>query len=265
MDINISGTVLKALFRSAVFSHNDIGSLIARGSLNESSLDIQNCTFSNILVSDFSIKLYSLHSIAIESSNFEENCANDFIQVEHVINMTVVDSCFHSNVVQNGLIVHLGYGHSSLASFFSFHNNFVINNTATLSDGGILFVIGLQTFFRNCVFQGNVATGNGSALTISGSYLTVISMAIFKENEASLVGAVAGKSIQYFYVYGSNFTANSAENGGALINEHSRKSCCYSKLFSLLIMLEVVVHSPLTRSIRDTFLSIVLFLKEIVL
>ena len=126
VDINISGTVLKALFRSAVFSRIKIGSLIAHGSLNESSLDIQNCTFSNNVVSDFSIKLYSLHSIAIESSNFEENCANDFIQVEHVINMTVVDTCFQSNVVQNGLIVLLGIGHSSLASFFSFHNSFLL-------------------------------------------------------------------------------------------------------------------------------------------
>ena len=218
VDINISGTVLKALFRRAVFSHNDVGSLIAHGSLNESSLDIQNCTFSNNVVSDFSIKLYSLHSIAIESSNFEENCANDFIQVEHVINMTVVDSCFHSNVVQNGLIVHLGCGYSPIASFFSFHNSFVINNTATFSDGGILFVIDLQTFIRNSVFQGNVVTGSGSALTISGSSLTVINMTIFKENEASLGGAVAGKSIRYFYVYRSNFSANSAESGGALLS-----------------------------------------------
>ena len=132
--------------------------------------------------------------------------------------MTVVDSCFHSNVVQNGLIVYLGYGHSSLASFFSFYNSFVINNTATLSDGGILFVIGSQTFIRNCVFQGNVVNGNGSALTISGSSLTVINMTSFKENKASLGGAVRGKSIQYFYVYRSNFSANSADSDGALMN-----------------------------------------------
>ena len=55
---------------------------------------------------------------------------------------------------------------------------------------------GLQTFIRNCVFQGNVVTGNESALTISESSLTVINKITFEENVASLGGAVKGKSIQ---------------------------------------------------------------------
>ena len=259
VDINISGTVLKALFRSAVFSRNDVGSLIAHGSLNESSLDIQNCTFSNNVVSDFSIKLYSLHSIAIESSNFEENWANDFIQVEHVINMTVVDSCFHSNVMQNGLLVHLGIGRSSITSFFSFHNNFVINNTATLSDRGILSVIGLQTFIRNCVFQDNVVTGSGSALTISGSHLTVINMTIFKENKASLGGAVTGKLIQYFYVYGSNFTANSANNGGALMSIEGKDVVIQNSYFNSNTAKghggALLVHSPMLKIVQSHYFN----------
>ena len=219
VDIIIKGIALKAVFRSTVFRNNRIGSLIAHGSLNESStLDIQNCTFSYNAATDFNIQLYSLHSIMIESSYFEENYANNFIQVEYVTNMSVVNTYFQSNVVKNGLILHLGCGHSSITSFFSFDNNFVINNTAILSDGGIVIVIGLQTYIRDCVFQGNVANGNGSALAISESSLTVINMTIFKENEASLGGAVTGKSIQCFYVYGSNFTANSAESGGALMS-----------------------------------------------
>ena len=259
VDINISGTVLKALFRNAVFSRNNVGSLIAHGSLNESRLDIQNCTLSNNVVSDFSIKLYSLHSIAIESSNFEENCANDFIQLENVINMTVVDSCFHSNVVQNGLIVHLGCGYSPLASFFSFHNSFVSNNMATLSDGGILFVIGSQTFIRNCIFQGNVVNGNGNALTISRSSLTVINMTIFKENKASLGGAVAGKSIRYFYVYRSNFTANSAKNGGALMIIEGKaiviQNCNFNSNTAKGHGGALLIHSPMLKIVQSHYFN----------
>ena len=46
VDINITGTVLKAIFKSTTFSHNRIGSLITYGSLNKSYLYIQNCHFS---------------------------------------------------------------------------------------------------------------------------------------------------------------------------------------------------------------------------
>ena len=47
VDISIIGTVLKVILMGTTFSHNRIGSLITRGMLNKSSLDIQNCTFSN--------------------------------------------------------------------------------------------------------------------------------------------------------------------------------------------------------------------------
>ena len=216
VNIEITGTVLKTILRSTTFSHNTVGSFKMHESLNESSLYIQNCTFSNNNVSDFSIYLFSINSIVIQSSSFEDNFANNFIQIESVINMSIVDTCFHSNVVQKGSVLQLT-GHPSIASLLSFDSNIFTNHTAKVSDGGLLSVNCLQTFFRNCVFQGNVVTGSGSTLTISESSLTVVNMTVFEENVASLGGAVKGKSIQKLYVDGCNFTKNIAECGGALI------------------------------------------------
>ena len=218
VDINTTGgTVLKAMFRSTTFSHSRMGSLITRGSLNESSLYIQNCTFSNMVVTDYiaRIQLYSFHSIVIESSSFEEIFANNFIRVESVINMSIFDSCFHSNVVQNGSILHLISSQSNASLFFV--DNIVSNNSAKLSHKGILSINGLQTFIRNCIFQGNSVNGSGSTLTITGNHLTVINVTIFEENVASSEGgAVLGRAIKSFYVYRCNFTNNSADSGGAL-------------------------------------------------
>ena len=180
VSIEITGTVLKTILRSTTFSHNTVGSFRMHESLNESSLYIQNCTFSNNNVSDFNIYLFSINSIVIQSTSFEDNFANNFIQIESVINMSIVDTCFHSNVVQKGSVLQLT-GHPSIASLLSFDSNIFINHTAKVSDGGLLSVNGLQTFFRNCVFQGNVVTGSGSTLTISESSLTVINMTVFEE------------------------------------------------------------------------------------
>ena len=105
VDISIIGTVLKAILMGTTFSHNRIGSLITHGMLNKSSLDIQNCTFSNNVVTDSSIQLFSLHSIVIMFSCFERNFADTIIKVENVINMSISDTFFHSNVVQTGSVV----------------------------------------------------------------------------------------------------------------------------------------------------------------
>ena len=212
-----SNTVLKANIRSTAFNNNRIGSLITHGSLNKSSLSIQDCTFSNNAVTGNSIQLYSLNSIEIASSCFEENVANNLIQVENVMNISIVDSCFHSNVVHNGSLLNLrSTGHSN-ASFYFLGNNDVSNNTAKDSDSGILSVNGFKNYFSNCVFQKNIVNGNGSTLVIIGSSLTIINATNFEENEASLEGgAVRGRSIQHLYIYKCNFTNNFADSGGAL-------------------------------------------------
>ena len=216
VNIEITGTILKTILRSTTFSHNKVGSFKMHKSLNESSLYTQNCTFSNNNVTDFSIYLYSINSIVIQSSSFEDNLADNFIKVEGVINMSIVDTCFHSNVVQKGSVLQLT-GHSLIASLLSFDSNIFINNTANVSDGGVLSINVLQTFFRNCLFQRNVVNGNGSALTISGSLYVAINMTAFEKNVASMGGAVNGKSVQFFYVDRCNFTNNIAESGGAMI------------------------------------------------
>ena len=213
VDINFSGTVLKAIFKGTMFSHNRIGSIISGESLEESVLDINNCTFSNNVVTKFIIHLNSFCTIVIVSSCFEENFANNIIHVENAIIVRIVDTLFFSNVVLNKLIL---YHRSRLseASFF-FFDSIVRNNTAKLSDNGVLSVKGLQTYIRNSVFQKNVAYG--STLTISDSSLTVINLTIFDDNRASLKGgAVLGRAIQYCYVYRCNFSNNSADSGGAL-------------------------------------------------
>ena len=211
VDINFKGKVLKATFKGTTFSHSRLGSLITHGFINESTLSIQNCTFFNNVVADINIQLYSLHSVVIKSSHFEENFAYDFIQVENVINMSITSSYFRSNIVQNGLFLHLG------CAFLIFDNSFIINNTAINSDGVIMLENCLQASFRKCIFQKNVANGNGSTLTISESSLTVINGTTFEENQAlSEGGAVTGRSINDFYIYRCNFTNNLAESGGAL-------------------------------------------------
>ena len=216
-NVDISAnTVLKANFRSTTFNNNRIGSLRTHGSLNKSSLVIQNCTFSNNVVANISIQLYSLNSIEIASSCFEENVANNLIQVENVMNISIVDSCFHSNVVSNGSLLNLRSGHAK-ASFYFLDNNFVSNNTAKDSDRGILSVNGLNTYISSCVFRKNIVSGNGSTLVIIGSSLTIVNVTIFEENEASVEGgAISGMSIQNIYFYRCNFTNNSADSGGAL-------------------------------------------------
>ena len=213
VDINITGAILKAIFKSTTFSLNTIGSLIAHGSLNESSLDIHNCIFSNNIVTDFSIQIYTFYSIAIVSSSFEENFANNLIQVENASNISIIGSCFYSNVVQNGSVLHLRSGQSKAS--FIFFDNIVSNNTLKQSNKGVMSVNGLQTIIRNCVFQRNV-NRNESTLTIFESSLTVINVTIFEGNQASLGGAVSGRSIQNLYLYRCNFTNNSANSGGAL-------------------------------------------------
>ena len=145
VDISIIGTVLKAILMGTTFSHNRIGSLITRGMLNKSSLDIQNCTFSNNVVTDSSFQLFSLHSIVIMFSCFERNFADTIIKVENVINMSISDTCFHSNVVQTGSVVY--FRSNVLSSLFIFDNNFVSNNTVILSDNGILSIKCLQNIF----------------------------------------------------------------------------------------------------------------------
>ena len=213
-NVDISANiVLKANFRSTTFNNNRIGSLRTHGSLNKSSLVIQNCTFSNNVVANISIQLYSLNSIEIVSSCFEENVANNLIQVENVMNISIVDSCFHSNVVYNGSLLNLRSGHSK-ASFYFLDNNFVSNNTAKDSDRGILSVNGLNTYISSCVFRKNIV--NGSTLVIIESYLTVVNVTIFEENEALEGGALLGRSIQNLHLYRCNFTNNSADSGGAL-------------------------------------------------
>ena len=229
VDINITGTVLKAILRSTTFSHNRIGSLISYGSLNKSYLYIQNCNFSKNIMTDFGIQLYSFNSVVIESSYFEENYANEFILAENVINVSIACTCFHRNIARNGSVLNLRSDRTIAASLF-FHSSFVINNTANLSDGGILSMKGMQILFRNCVFQGNVVTGSGSTLTISESFLTVINMTVFKENEASLEGgAITGKSILFLYICRSNFTKNVGNRCGALniTGEAIAMSNCY--------------------------------------
>ena len=119
VNIEITGTILKTILRSTTFSHNTVGSFKMHESLNESSLYIQNCTFSNNNVTDFSIYLFSINSIVIQSSCFEDNLADNFIKVEGAINMSIVDTCFHSNVVQKRSVLQLT-GHSSIASLLSF-------------------------------------------------------------------------------------------------------------------------------------------------
>ena len=215
VDINATETVLKAMFKGTTFNHNRIGSVVTHGSLEESILVIENCIFSNnIVMTNFNIRLNSFHTIVVVSTCFEENLAKYIIQVENVINISIMNTFFHSNVVLNGLVLYQRSGHLK-ASFFYFDNNTVRNNTAELSDHGVLSVRNLQTYIRNCVFQNNVA--HGSTLTISESSLTIINMTIFEDNQASLKGgAVSGRAIQYFYVYGCNFTNNSAYSGGAL-------------------------------------------------
>ena len=165
-------------------------------------------TFLNNVVTDNSIQLYSLHSVVIKSSYFEKNYANEFILAENVINVSIACTCFHRNIARNGSVLDLR-SDRTIAALLLFHSSFVINHTANNSDGGILSVNGMQILFRNCVFQGNVVNGSGSALTISESLLTVINTTIFKENKASLEGgAITTKSIQFIYVCRSNFTKN---------------------------------------------------------
>ena len=209
--------ILKVVVKFTTFVQNRNGLIITRrGLLNKSSLYIQNCTFLNNVVTDFiaSIQHFSLHSIVIESSNFEENLAYTFIQVEHVNNMSIVNTCFRNNAVKYGSIVDLKSSYS-INSFFNFDSNLV---TANVWDRGILSINGLQTVFRNCIFQGNVVNGNRSTLTITDSFLTVITTTSFEKNKASLEGgAVSGRSIKYFYVHKRNFTNNLAKRGGALI------------------------------------------------
>ena len=120
-------------------------------------------------------------------------------------------------------------------------------------------MIGLQTLIRTCVFEGNMVNGNGSALTISGSSSTVIIMTIFKENEASLGGAVAVKSIQYFYVYGSKFTANSAESSGALMSIEGIAIVIQNCYFNSNIAEEhggaLVVHGHMVKIVRSHYFN----------
>ena len=214
VDINNTGTVLKVIFRSTTFSHNRIGSVITCGTLEKSFLDIQNCSFSNNVATNFNVYLNSFHSIMFVSTCFEENFANNIIQVENVTIISIVDTIFNSNAVQSGSVLYFISGHST-ASIFYFDNNIVRNNTAKLSDNGVLSVKGLQTYIRNSVFQKNEA--NRSTLTISESSLTVINMTTFEDNQVSLEGgAVSGNAIQNLYIYRCNFTNNSADSGGAL-------------------------------------------------
>ena len=214
VDINTTGTVFKAIFWSTTFSHNRIGSVIICGFLEASTLDILNCSFSNNFATNFNIHLNSFHSIVVVSTSFEDNFANNVVQVENAVNMSIVDTCFYSNVVKNGSVLYFKSGHSK-ESFFYFDNNIVKNNTAKQSDHGVLSVKDSQTYIRNCVFQNNVAYG--STLTISRSSLTVIYMSIFEDNQVSLEGgALIVCAIQNIYVCRCNFTNNSADSGGAL-------------------------------------------------
>jgi len=125
VDIN-TGTVFKAILTNTTFSHNKIGSLISHGYLNKSSLDMQNFIFSNNVGTDFSILLYSFHSIVIISSYFERNFADNFVRVENAINISIEDTFFNGNVVQKGSVLHLRSG-VSIVSYFFFGKNTVSN------------------------------------------------------------------------------------------------------------------------------------------
>jgi len=204
-DIN-AGTVLKALFINTTFSNNNAGSLIIHNTHNESSLDIQNRSFSDNNVTDSHIPFYYLHSIVIISSYFERNLAENVIWTEGVNLVHVTDSHFYSNVVQNGSVLNIN------SINFSLSNNYFVNNTG---DKGIVSINGSSTDIRNCVFQGNVV--NESTLVITESLKTVITGTIFENNQALLGGAVVGRSIQNLLIFKSNFTKNHvAVNGGVL-------------------------------------------------
>ena len=141
---------------------------------------------------------------------------------------TIKNSNFTNNHAFDGGAIHIGgdSGHTNIT-------NVTFTRNGAYNDGGAINLVASGVSLNDTRFYSNTALRNGGAVYVGGQGSTnVIFESIFDKNEAGNRGGAIDWLAQKGNITYSNFTRNSAHNGGALyLNGKSSESVLSHLIF----------------------------------
>ncbi|WP_058738266.1 Ig-like domain-containing protein [Methanobrevibacter millerae] len=142
---------------------------------------------------------------------------------------TIINSNFTNNNAFDGGAIHIGSdsGHTNIT-------NVTFNRNGAYHDGGAINLVASGVRLNDTRFYSNTALRNGGAVYVGGQGSTnVILDSLFDKNDAGNRGGAIDWLAQKGNITYSNFTRNSAHDGGALyLNGESSESVLSHLIFS---------------------------------
>ena len=196
----------------------------------EKNAIIDTCNFISNEVELYGGAIYFAEEDAnqsISNSLFCENTASIGGAIDCKSEVCKIDHCnFTSNMADgNGGAINFETQQSPNTNHTITNSNFTKNSANDYGSGGAIMTINATTTIDNCIFEENTADASGGAIDSKNNALVNITNAKFNKNQCLDPYSSEGGAIYFdsssFYIDNTEFTNNSAYNGGAFtIDQH---------------------------------------------
>lgn len=223
IQINTSGTIDG---KGAVIDM--AGSNITIFNITNASVTFKNLTFKNANITNYGAAIFSYNSnLTLIGCEFLNNSAKRGGAVYAIDSAEIIirDSIFMNNSAMDdgGAVYLIGIFSNFVFENSRFRNNYVRSNiSSSAGSGGAVYIVSSKGFLKNCVFELNHATHTGGAVGLN-DVIGTVENCVFNNNFVNITFSSTSSNGGALYLHNgnntvinSNFTNNSAVNGGAI-------------------------------------------------